>query len=391
MKQAVILAAGEGVRLRPFTVNRPRAMISIAGRPTLDYVIRSLADNGIRDIILVVGYHKEKIYDHAGDGHQFGVDIKYVVQAKQLGTAHALAQARESADEEFLVVPGNKLIESGTIGQLLKAGSPAILIKRVDNPSQYGVVSMQGDKLLKIVEKPSHPESDYINAGIYLFRKNVFEYLEMELDIPDVINKMISGGERIKTVVTEKRWLDVIYPWDILSFNSLILQNIQPQQSGIIESGVSLKGIVSVGENTIVHPNSYIAGPVCIGKGCEIGPNVCIFPATSIGDNVTISPFTEVSNSIIGNDVQIGTGSVIQDTVIDTGSTLGPHFTTFSEEAEVKIEKEHHLVKIGALLGSGCRIGSNVTARAGTILGNHTQIKSYKLVYGNIPDGSLII
>ena len=103
MRQAVILAAGEGQRLRPFTVNRPKVMLSIAGKPILKYVVEALANNGIRDIVLIVGYKKEQVFDYMGSGEQFGVNLTYVTQEKQLGTAHALAQAKEAIKNDFLV------------------------------------------------------------------------------------------------------------------------------------------------------------------------------------------------------------------------------------------------------------------------------------------------
>ncbi|MBM4433266.1 MAG: nucleotidyltransferase family protein, partial [Chloroflexi bacterium] len=103
MKQAIILAAGEGQRLRPFTVNKPKAMLSIAGKPILGYVIEALVANGIRNIVIVVGYKKEEVYNWLGTVEQPGVEITFVTQEKQLGTAHAMAQARELAEEEFLV------------------------------------------------------------------------------------------------------------------------------------------------------------------------------------------------------------------------------------------------------------------------------------------------
>ncbi len=153
MKQAVILAAGEGRRLKPFTVNKPKAMLSIAGKPIIQYVLESLAENGIRDIIFIVGYHKEQIFDYIGDGKQFGVEAKFITQSKQLGTAHALAQAKGATEEEFLVLPGDKLISPETVAQLIKAQVPAILVKREENPSRYGVVTVQDGKLIQYCGK----------------------------------------------------------------------------------------------------------------------------------------------------------------------------------------------------------------------------------------------
>ena len=127
MKQAIILAAGEGQRLRPFTVTRPKVMLSIADKPILQYVVEALAQNGIRNIVLVVGYRKEQVFDYMGAGERFGVDITYITQETQLGTAHALAQAKEVAEDEFLVLPGDNLIEADTIADFVddEAGSRA--------------------------------------------------------------------------------------------------------------------------------------------------------------------------------------------------------------------------------------------------------------------------
>ena len=154
MKQAIILAAGEGQRLRPFTVTRPKAMLSIADKPILRYVVEALARNGIRNIVLVVGYRKEQVYDYMGAGERFGVDITYVTQEAQLGTAHAMAQARAVAEEEFLVLPGDNLIEADTISDFLKVSPPAVLVKRVANPVGYGVVNTDRGEVKDIVEKP---------------------------------------------------------------------------------------------------------------------------------------------------------------------------------------------------------------------------------------------
>ncbi len=131
MKQAVVLAAGEGQRLRPFTVTKPKVMLSIADKPILQYVIEALAQNGIRDIVVVNGYRKEQILDFLGSGEQFGVNITFVTQEKQLGTAHALLQAKGVIDNEFLVLPGDNLIEAGTIAKFLAVPPNAVLVNYV--------------------------------------------------------------------------------------------------------------------------------------------------------------------------------------------------------------------------------------------------------------------
>ncbi len=390
MKQAVILAAGEGQRLRPFTVNRPKVMLSIAGKPILRYVVEALAQNGIRDIVLIVGYRKEQVFDYMGSGEQFGVNLTYVTQEKQLGTAHALAQAKGVIDNEFLVLPGDNLIGADTIAHFATIKPEAVLVKRVDNPVRYGVVSIHRSVVKEVVEKPEEARSNMVSTGIYAFTREIFNFIEPELDTPNALNKMIAEGYTINAMETDGTWLDVIYPWDILNLNDAILRQIQASLSGTIEAGVSLKGQVSVGKGTLIRSNSYLAGPVVIADNCDIGPNVCILPATSIGSNVVISPFTEIKNSVVGDDVNIGPGCTIQDSVIDKGCIIKGHFTACSGQNEVRINHEHHLVSVGAMLGEACNLGNSVVAQPGVIVGNYSQIQPLKLISGRLPDGSLV-
>jgi UDP-N-acetylglucosamine diphosphorylase / glucose-1-phosphate thymidylyltransferase / UDP-N-acetylgalactosamine diphosphorylase / glucosamine-1-phosphate N-acetyltransferase / galactosamine-1-phosphate N-acetyltransferase len=391
MKQAVILAAGEGQRLRPFTVTKPKLMISIADKPMLQYVIESLAQNGICNIVLVVGYRKEQVFDYLGSGEQFGVDITYIIQEKQLGTAHALAQAKAATDKEFLVLPGDNLIEADTIAQFVAIKPQAMLVKKVDNPVRYGVVTIEGGVVKDIIEKPKEAKGNIINTGIYAFTTEIFSFIGAELDIPDVLNNMLAQGESINAQETDGTWLDVVYPWDILSLNDAVLRQIQAKLGGNIEAGVALKGLVSVGKDTLIRSNSYIVGPVVIGDGCDIGPSVCILPATSIGNNVVISPFTEIKNSVIGDDVNIGSGCVIQDSVIDKGCVIKGQFTACSSQTEVRINDEHYQVNVGAMLGGGCSLGNCVVAQPGVIVGNYSQVQALKLISGRLPDHSLVV
>ncbi len=391
MRQAVILAAGEGQRLRPFTVNRPKVMLFIAGKPILQYVIEALAQNGIRDIALVVGYRKEQVLDYFGSGEAFGVGLTYVTQQRQLGTAHALVQAKEKIKDDFLVLPGDNLIAADTIDRFAAVAPEAVLVKKVDNPLRYGVVAVQRGVVKEIMEKPAEAASNLVSTGIYSFSRAIFDFVEPELDLPDVVNRMLGQGHKIRALETGGTWLDVIYPWDILNLNAAILQQTQARSSGTVEAGVILKGQVSIGKGTVIRANSYIAGPVVIGDGCEIGPSVCIFPATSIGNNVVMAPFTELKNSVIGNDVNIGSGSLIHDSVIDNGCDIKGQFAACSGPEEIVINQEHHSVSFGAMLGEGCMLGNSVAVQPGVIVGNHSQIRSLKLISGRLPDRSLVM
>ncbi len=391
IEQAVILAAGEGQRLRPFTVLKPKVMINIANKPILQYVIEALALNGVRHIVMVVGYRKEQVQDYFGSGEKFGVEIDYVVQRQQLGTAHALRQARDVVGDSFLVLPGDNIIKPDTIAKLVEVKPGIILVKRQENISKYGVVTVKKGMVEEIVEKPQEAKSKLVNTGIYALDRGIMEFIEEEGELPMVLENMVARGYKIAAQETDDTWLDAVYPWDILRLNDIALGDISQSVAGTVEKGVTLKGVVSIGRGTVVRAGCYLVGPLIIGENSEIGPHACILPATSIGDQVTISPFSQVRNSAIRNGARIGPGSILEDTIVDRGSVLGGHFSAFSGEALIDVEGEYHEVNTGAVVGEHCDIEDNVIARPGVILGNHSRVRALKLLSGKIPDGSLVM
>jgi NDP-sugar pyrophosphorylase family protein len=145
-----------------------------------------------------------------------------------------------------------------------------------------------------------------------------------------------------------------------------------------------------VGEGSVVRSGSCIYGPAVIGSGCDIGPQVCIMPATSIGDNVAISSFTEIKNSVIGDDVTIGPGCIISDSVIDKGCVLQGRFTALGGHSEVRVNGESPEINVGVIMGEECHVESNVTAQPGVVVGNYCTIQMTKILSGRLPDRSLV-
>lgn len=390
IEQAIILAAGEGQRLRPFTGLTPKVMLPIANKPILQYVVEALAVNGIRHIVMVVGYRKEQVQDYFASGHDFDVEIDYVFQRQQLGTAHALRQAGDMVMSRFLVLSGDNIIEPATITPLINTRSNAVLIKTHENASKYGVVVVKDGLVSAILEKPKEKISNLVNTGIYAFSRDVIEFLEEEVDLPSAVQRMITCGHRIAAMETTGTWLDAVYPWDILELNDTVLCKLTPTLGGTIESGSLTKGLVSIGKGTTIRANCYILGPVIIGENCEIGPNVCIFPSTSVGNNVTVYPFSTITNSVIASNVSIGSGSVIQDSLIAPGCFVGGHFIARSGEALVTVDEEHHHVKLGTVMGWHCQLQDNIVVQPGIIIGNHSKIRALKVISENVPDESLV-
>lgn len=322
------------------------------------------------------------------------MEIDYVFQEHLLGTGDALKHARDKTDERFLVLSGDNVIRPDTLSdsdllEMTEEDGNAILIKAHKDISKCGVVTLKAGMVEDIIEKPSGDISNLVNTGIYAFGKDIFEVIEAELT--STLKTMILRGSRIKACETHGVWLDAVYPWNILRLNEIVLRKNPAKVEGKIERGVTIDAQVSIGKNSVIRANSYVKGPVIIGENCDIGPNACIFPSTSIANDTAIGAFTEIRNSVLMGSVKIGSFSSIHDSIFDTGSYAEGGFIARSEEANIEIGGEHHVVKIGALVGEYCEIGSNVIAHPGAIIGNRSKIKSMKELTGKIPDGSWVV
>ncbi len=404
--KAVILAAGEGLRCRPLTLTRSKVMLPVANKPILEHAIYSLAENDIKDIILIVGYEKERIMDYFEDGVNFGVNITYIEQKAQLGTAHAVKQTRELIEpdgEEFLVLNGDNIIEPRTVSDFLDehGGDATILTFKMETTTGYGVVIVEGRQVKQIVEKPRADISHLVNTGIYLFNPKIFEYIENtqisdsgEYAITDSLQQMIDAGLEVTMVPTRSRWLDAVHSWDLLKANSTVLdQDHTPNVMGTIEEGAVIKGNVSVGKNTIIRSGSYIVGPVLIGDNCEIGPDVVILPSTTIGNNASIGPFSQIKNSIIMKDARIESNSYISNSVIGSNNTIGSHFITDVKE-NLNIEMIgilHHADRLGVITGDDIVIGHRVLVKPGILIGAGCNVESGNIINRELPANSTVV
>lgn len=399
--KAVILAAGEGSRLKPFTATRPKVMIPVGNKPILEYVVNALQESGIIDIIMIVGYKREKIMDYFQDGHKWGVDITYVEQFQQLGTAHALKQASHIIKDHFLVINGDTIIDSSAIKEVIKAstGDAAMLTVTVDKAHKYGVVKTQNNLVKGILEKPSNESvGNTVNAGVYSFSPNIFEFLDSmeisergEYEITDAIRAMITKGYAVRAVHMNATWMDALYQWNLIGMNATTLLRQKADIKGKVEDGAIIKGNVSVGENSVIMAGSYIVGPVAIADNCDVGPSAVILPGTSIGSNCTVEPFTRISNSIIMNNVKISSFSHITSSIIGEGCTMGPGF--IAECGETKVETENRLVNahIGALVGDNTEVSGRVLVKPGRIIGVRCKIGSDAVVSSNIADNTKVL
>jgi glucose-1-phosphate thymidylyltransferase len=395
--KAVILAAGEGARMGPFTASEPKVMIPVGNKPILEHVVGALVENGIHDLVFVIGYRKERIQSYFEDGRKFNAHIEYATQAKQLGTMQALWEARELVRGPFLVANGSSLLDAKAIADLLESGTaPALLITESESPEKYGVVSVSGHYVEGITEKPRQPEGNLINTGVYAFDPSALPLMESLLkeghyDLPSLV-AALAAKSRVRAVRTEGTWMDALYPWDLLKLNAHVLNGIGDLQSGTIEKDVTLRGKVTIGEGSRIRSGTYVLGPAIIGRGCEIGPNVVVYPSTSVGDNVKVQAFTVLENSILMDDVIVGPHSVIANSVIGSGVRVASNLMASADKASAQIEDEWHVVEsLGALVGEDTEIRDGVVIEPGSVVGARCRIGPLSRVRGNVANGTNVM
>ena len=383
--QAVILAAGEGKRVRPLTRSRPKAMIPVANRPIIEYVIEALLKNGIREIIVVVGYRKEQVTRFL---NQLDVPIEVVVQEKQLGTGHALLSAESRIRDNFLLLPGDNYIDPSSIARI-KDVPNAMLVKEHPNPSNFGVVMLSDGHVTGIIEKPEYASSFMVSTGIYSLTREIFSHIR-ENTMTDAISSMIRSGVKIQGIPADD-WQDAIFAWDLLKMNRRLLHNLQPAREGTLSRQAIIQGSVRIGKGTTIGPNTIISGPVVIGNDCTIGPGCCIMPNTSIGARATIEPFSYIENAVIMDDTSLGSHSRIVDTVTGERCILADHTSTWTQSGLLEIEGIATRSEFGAILGDTVASGP-FTVYKNSVIGNNVTIEGHtNLSSRYIQDNSMVM
>lgn len=398
--KAVIIAAGEGKRMRPLTNNRPKAMLPIAGRPILEHLLLEMKQAGIKEFIFVTGYREDKVKEYFGSGEKWEVDIRYVTQVNRAGTADAVRTVENLVSGMFLVANGDLIVNSGDIKTITGAPGNTMSLFEVDNPEELGTVEVKGDSVKRIHEKVKRPPSNLANAGVYLFDTEVFKAIAQtrlsqrgEYELTDSVQWLVDNNIGVAYRKLE-RWLDASYPWDLLTLNEILLVSLNSDIQGEVEDNAVLKGTVCLGKGSVIRSGSYIAGPVVIGEDCIIGPNCYIRPATSIGNGCHIGAAVEIKNSIIMNGTKVPHLSYVGDSVIGEACNLGAGTKVANlklNNKPVSIEgKDTGRRKLGVIMGDGVETGINSSINVGTVIGCDSRIGPGTFVSGNLPPRSRV-
>jgi len=333
--KGVILHGGHGTRLRPLTHTGPKQLIPVANKPISQYVLEDLRNSGIKDIAIVLGdIMPEKVEDYYGNGSKFGVNVTYLRQDKPAGIAHAVGLTEDFVgDSPFVVYLGDNLLKGG-VSKIVKEFQQEkydgmVLLCEVENPQQFGVAEFNGkENLVRLIEKPKKPPSNYALTGIYFFTPMIFRMVKKlkpswrgELEITEAIQLLIEEGYEVGYRIVEGWWKDTGTIEDIIEANILVLDEIEPKMKGTIEDKACIQGRVSIGENACVKAGALIRGPATIGENTTVEEGVYIGPYTSIGNNVQMKK-GEIENSIILDNCKIEINTKIIDSVIGANSEI---------------------------------------------------------------------
>jgi len=326
--KGLILSGGRGTRLRPLSYTAAKQLLPLANKPVLFYAIEALVEAGIRDIGIVVGETKGEIIKAVGNGSRWGINLTYIEQETPAGLAHAVKVSRHFLqDEPFIMFLGDNIIREGVksfVEEFEREKPDAlVLLSPTKNPERFGVAILEGEKIIRLLEKPSPPPSNLALVGCYIFNEHIFSACREikpsqrgELEITDAIQWLIDRGYVVRYHIIEGWWKDTGMAEDLLEANRLILEEIKEEIQGEVDDLTKIMGRVKIGEGSEIK-NSVLRGPLIIGENCSIEDSY-IGPFTSIGADVKVKE-TEIEHSIILDGCDIHLKGRIEDTILGKG------------------------------------------------------------------------
>ena len=332
--KAIILAAGEGTRISPFSETRPISMIGVAGQTLLDNTFSLLKSAGINDIFVVVGHKQEKLIERIQEQSNNGLNLHYVEQKRKLGIGHALMQVKNkiSPGEYFLLLYGDTLTAENIFSKVQQSfhsfKCPVASICLPPSNQMFGNVFLNARmEITKIIEKPKgNSLGNYVLSGVFVLPESFFKLLESSGKSMEKALKKVVAGEGLRASMWEDEWLDVVYPWEILTGNKMIMDSWQESsiaKNAVLEANVTLQGVVRIEAGAIIKSGAVLEGPCCIGEGSYIGNNSLIRSYTSVGKNCSIGSGVELKNCVVMDNTQIGRLSFVGDSVLGENVDMG--------------------------------------------------------------------
>lgn len=326
---AVVLAGGEGTRLRPLTNDLPKPLLPVANRPFFEYMLDHLREAGVTRVIMALGYRAEPLIESFGDGGAYGLMIDYIVEDQPLGTSGAVRALLPELKETFLVLNGDCVTEidiTAMVDQHVERREYATLaVHTVDDPSRYGVVVIDGIGYVnRFIEKPPGPRfpAHTVNSGVYALEPEMFNFIADGFSMfeKDLFPAALMSGVEIGTFPWEGYFMDMGTPASFLQLNRDVLMGAAPARRPLTEPATGPKS----------HESARIDGPINCGDGVTIGENASLIGPVVLGDGVSVNNTAHIENSVILAGARIGAGATVrgaivaQNTLVPDGATIEP-------------------------------------------------------------------
>lgn len=385
---AVVLAAGEGSRLRPLTEYRPKPMLPAANKPILEHVLDALINAGIHDLHVVVGYGRDRVQSYFGSTHR-DRPITYHVQETRLGSGHAVLQAASAITEDVIVTNGDEVVTPGFIEAVVSAHSTEQIatlgVIESKRATQFGAVELDGDQVTNLVESPRESAYRLMNAGVYAFGPSIVGEIEAtpqiegERALTATIERLIDRSGNVRGVRTAEPRTEVTYPWDLLALNAELLD------SGAVGGLPPRSNGVYVAETASVAEAATLVPPVAVGPDAVVEPEAAVGPAVSVGRNTTVEAGATLDRTIVEANSRIGRNTTLTDTISGVGTNHGPSVTIPGGPASVRVgETMYDDEPLGAVVADRTSTGGGTTIAPGTLIGPDADIGVGAHVAGDI-------
>ncbi len=329
--KAVVMAGGEGTRLRPLTSNQPKPMVPVVGKPCMEHILELLREHGMNEVIVTVAFLPQAIRSYFGEGETLGMQIGYSVEESPLGTAGSVRLAARQLDETFLVISGDALCDVDLSALVAfhkeKGAAVTIGLKSVDNPLEFGIVVTDEDgRIERFLEKPSWGQvfSDTINTGIYVIEPEVLKHVPADRPYDfskELFPYLLEMGRPLYGYVMDGYWQDIgnLDQFKQANFDALE-ENVR-----LNIPGIRIRGNVWIGEGVEIADLEQIEGPAYIGNYCRIAPGATLGSHSVLSNSVTLRERTRVARSVIDASTHIGRSSLIEGAILGRSCDIREH------------------------------------------------------------------
>jgi mannose-1-phosphate guanylyltransferase/phosphomannomutase len=369
--KAVVMAGGEGSRLRPLTISRPKPMVPIVGRPVAEHILNLLKEHGITDVIMTVQYLASNIEDYFGDGSQFGMRIRYSREESPLGTAGSVKNAEEwLRDEPFLVISGDALTDFNLTKIIEfhreRKAMATLTLAHVPNPLEYGVIITDEEgHITQFMEKPSWAQvfSDTINTGIYVLDPKIFDYFERNVSFDfstDLFPILLKNGDPLYGYTATGYWCDVGNLSEYMRANADVLQgNVQ-----IKVPGHNIGGDIWVESGVEIGEGSQLYGPIYLGQSARVLPGAQVNGPCAIGSYTIIDGHAKVDRSVVWNNSYVGEYAELRGAILGSHSSVKTRAVLF----EGSVIGDDCLIDEGAIIQPGVKLWPNKAIENGAVV-----------------------